>query len=77
MNEETDEKHVEALKRLYAMPELGITFHRAASPRCVRLAAFFRSVPMRRRPVEVRVISVIGVQGLPAPCAAQEPQEYC
>lgn len=45
MNEETDEKHVEALKRLYAMPELGITFHRVASPRCVRLTAFFRSVP--------------------------------
>ena len=45
MNEETDEKHVESLKRLYAMQELGITFHRTASPKCVRLVTFFQSVP--------------------------------
>lgn len=33
------------LKRFYSMPELGITFNRVASPKCVRLTAFFRSVP--------------------------------
>ncbi len=45
MNEETDEKHVESLKRLYAMQELGITFHRVASPKCVRLTAYFKPCP--------------------------------
>ena len=32
-------------KRVYTMPELGITFHRVASPKCVRLATFFQSLP--------------------------------
>ena len=45
MNEKTPQENIEALKRSYAMPELGLTFNRVASPKCVCLAAYFQPIP--------------------------------
>ena len=47
MNTRTHEETIEGLKKTHTIKELGLTFQRFASPKCVRYVAYFQPVPKR------------------------------